>query len=236
MDGQFLIYGLFDPRNDELRYVGKSVSGLTRPKAHLFPSQLRAHTHKNNWIKSLQVRDMKPEVVILEETNRESLQELEKCAIQHYREMGFRLTNLTDGGEGCTGRKLSPEARAKISAAQKGRVRSEETRKKTSESQKKRFQANPVSEEQLLKMRIGLASRSPGESQAAHKRAAKALAESNHNRIWSEESRKKLSESNKTRRAMPPNPATFSAETKAKMSASAKARWERNRLAKGLEA
>lgn len=40
------------------------------------------------------------------------------------------LVNLTDGGDGTTGRKPSLETRAKLSAAQSGRTRSKETRAK----------------------------------------------------------------------------------------------------------
>jgi len=32
--GEILIYGLRDPRTDEYRYIGKSTSGLNRPKSH----------------------------------------------------------------------------------------------------------------------------------------------------------------------------------------------------------
>jgi hypothetical protein len=45
--------------------------------------------------------------------------------IASLREQGVGLVNLTDGGEGSSGYVASPEARAKISAAHKGRIHSD---------------------------------------------------------------------------------------------------------------
>lgn len=50
----------------------------------------------------------------------------EREVIAVLRANGARLTNLTDGGEGCLGMVLSPESRAKLSAAQRGRKHSPE--------------------------------------------------------------------------------------------------------------
>jgi hypothetical protein len=33
-NGPFILYGLFDPRGWELRYVGKSSSGVRQPNIH----------------------------------------------------------------------------------------------------------------------------------------------------------------------------------------------------------
>lgn len=38
LKSKFLIYGLTDPITDELRYIGRSSSGLNRPRQHLAPS------------------------------------------------------------------------------------------------------------------------------------------------------------------------------------------------------
>ncbi len=205
MRGSFIVYGLFDPRTDTLRYVGKSASGMTRPKAHLFPSQLLRHNRRTAWIKSLAAENLAPEIVVLgEAANAESLPELEKLAIAHYREMGFDLVNGTDGGEGTLGRKLSPEAKAKISAAQKGRKRSPETLEKQRISAVARFAANPVTEEQLEKMRAGLQSRSPEERLAHSKSMSRATAASNRTRVWTVEARARLSEAKKASGQKPP--------------------------------
>jgi hypothetical protein len=228
MASQFIIYGLLDPRTDELRYVGKSASGMVRPKAHCFPSQLRHHNRRVAWIKSLLAADVKPEIAVLEEVeNAESLPELEKLAIQHYRSMGFDLVNGTDGGEGTLGRKLSAEARAKISAARKGWCPSDDTRRRMSEGQKHRA---PFSEEHLSHLTD--AQRLRRDTTNVSEETKRKIAAWNIGRKMSDEAKAKMSAANKARAAKPPSPSTFSADVKAKMSASAKARWERYRLMK----
>lgn len=133
-DSRFIIYGLFDPRDGgELRYIGRSTSGLRRPNSHCTPGSLRkdGFSHKGNWIRQLLALDLKPEVVVLEVfPNSDPLSEMERQAIELYRSMGFRLVNATDGGEDGSPGPLSPETRAKISRAAKGRVISEEQRRK----------------------------------------------------------------------------------------------------------
>lgn len=44
----------FNPRNNEIRYIGKTSSDLKkRLNGHLSKKELRDNTHKNNWIKVL---------------------------------------------------------------------------------------------------------------------------------------------------------------------------------------
>lgn len=50
----------------------------------------------------------------------------EKEMIKFFREEGFKLCNMTDGGEGASGLKQSPEHRSKMSAAHKGKTLSPE--------------------------------------------------------------------------------------------------------------
>lgn len=216
--GQNIIYGLFDPRNGELRYVGKSTSGFRRIHSHTAASNLKPSTKKNNWIKSLLSQGLAPEGVVLEECgNRESLPILEKLAIAHYRSQGFDLLNHTDGGEGTCGRVMPEDGRKRISEAMKKRVISDETRKRMSEGQKRRVRTDRDLEviERLKKSRLG-ATNSILQKQKT--------VESNKTREWSEESKAKLSETNKRLGKKPPHPSTFSEETKAKMVESQKRR------------
>ena len=62
------------------------------------------------------------------------LPNIEKIVIKNFRDLGFEVLNLTDGGEGTLGYtyKKTDEAKMKLSKALKGRVVSEETRKKLS--------------------------------------------------------------------------------------------------------
>ncbi len=121
---KFLIYGLFDPRTEELRYVGKSCSGLERPRQHIKPRLLKARTHKNSWLKSLLSEGLRPEIDVLEEhAGPETLNEAERFFIAYFRGIGCRLTNGTDGGDGVSaGRIQSLEEKAKRSASLMGHV------------------------------------------------------------------------------------------------------------------
>lgn len=119
---------------------------MERPLQHAQASFLRrdGRTRKAAWIRRLLALDLKPEVVILEEyQSGEGLGDLECAAIAHYRSMGFDLTNGTDGGDGCPGRRhtpdsiekmrrrvFTPEHRAKLSAAKKGKPKSEAHKEK----------------------------------------------------------------------------------------------------------
>ena len=67
------------------------------------------------------------------ESEQQALQD-EIQQIAQLRADGFRLVNLTDGGEGVAGKTVSPETRAKLSAANKGKPLSLECRKRMSES------------------------------------------------------------------------------------------------------
>ena len=131
-----VIYGLIDPNTGELRYIGKTYNIRRRFGAHYTPSNLRAPTHKNNWLRRLLTTNQKPEVWIIE-THPEyaDLYDAEIELIAYYRSIGARLTNATPGGDGLwPGYQASPETRAKISAAGRGRIQSGETRRKIAQS------------------------------------------------------------------------------------------------------
>lgn len=119
---KFLIYGLVDPETDQIRYIGKSSNGLERPKSHFEPANTRKKRHIYNWIRGLAQRGLKPEILVLEEFEDASmLYEVEHWFISYFRFIGCNLTNLSDGGPGCSGPK-SETTKAKISAALKGRI------------------------------------------------------------------------------------------------------------------
>ena len=72
--------------------------------------------------------------------------EAEKELINKFRRQGFILTNLTDGGEGISGFKFTPESKLKISVKRTGSAASGETKLKMSQSSKLRFERCGVSE------------------------------------------------------------------------------------------
>ena len=122
-----LVYGLIDPRTGELRYVGKSCSGLARPRQHLCPKQSPV-THRGSWITGLLRDGMKPEIEIIEvHDSASSLADAERFWIAYFRFVGCRLTNHTDGGDGVVGHLHSTEAKAKIRARRKLQVMKKHT-------------------------------------------------------------------------------------------------------------
>lgn len=138
---KFLIYGLIDPRDGQLRYVGKSTNGLERPRHHSYPSVLLVEkTYKANWLRQLLAEGLKPDIEVLEvHETAESLSEAEQHFIAYFRFVGCRLTNLTIGGDGCVGRIPTIEHREKISKANRGRKYGPETLKKMSDAARRQF-------------------------------------------------------------------------------------------------
>ncbi len=132
------IYVLKDPRTNEVRYIGFTDNPKRRLAAHLTTCNSERN-HKANWVRSLVNLALRPTLEIIEETN--SPVEREMFWIKHYRALGARLTNSTDGGEGvlnpslenrakkraaALGRKHTPETLAKMRAANLGKVFTEE--------------------------------------------------------------------------------------------------------------
>lgn len=128
MTKNFIVYGLVDPRDGQIRYIGKSSYGMSRPLQHKAPHSLaKDKTYKGHWIRQLLSLGLVYSVVVLRNctTNEESCQ-AEKEEIKKAKENGFQLTNLTDGGEGVCGRKVSEKQKEKM----RGRNVSESTRVK----------------------------------------------------------------------------------------------------------
>ncbi len=129
-----VIYGLFDPRTRELRYIGKSERGFSRLSKHLYSKELKANNHKVHWIKSLLKEGLTPEMRILKVCSKsENLGECEKAFISFHKSQGVNLVNSTCGGEG-GGCIPSAETRKKLAQAKLGTKHSEETKKKMSQS------------------------------------------------------------------------------------------------------
>lgn len=125
------IYGLYDPRTLELRYIGKTVNPEIRLEKHIqeAKSSLSHNPHKDRWIRQLLSNNLKPTLIIIGKCTENNWQEVEKEYINTARERGIRLTNLADGGMGASagrnnprfGKSLSQEAKDRISQANKGK-------------------------------------------------------------------------------------------------------------------
>jgi GIY-YIG catalytic domain/NUMOD3 motif len=118
------IYALCEPDNLVVRYVGKTVCLEQRYGEHLRETH---KTYKCNWVQSLLNTGRMPVIIELECVPAgEGWADRERRWITYYRELGFPLTNLTDGGEGTSGMAKSDEHRAKISASHQGKKMSPE--------------------------------------------------------------------------------------------------------------
>ena len=168
-DGMVSIYGLIDPRDNQLRYVGKAINLSSRLRAHL--SEARRWTdHKANWIKSILHDGLKPDIFIIEDVKESIWQETERFWISYFRYIGCNLINRTIGGEGWT----NP---------------TEEDRKKSSqlrsESRKRYATTHPEEIKRIAQSRLGY---------KHNEETKRKIGEANKKRIWREESKKKTSE------------------------------------------
>lgn len=211
------VYALIDPRDMEVRYIGKTVRGGQRILEHTQSSTLaREETWKARWIRSLLGAGHVPLIQILHAPSEEELDACEIAWIAFARSESWALTNLTDGGEGALhpspeaaekkrkammGHAVSAETRAKISAANKiahtrpetkERMRAVIAASKSPEAIEKIRQANlgrKASEETRALMSRNRKLRPP--ASAEHR---KNLSEAGKGRVFSEESRAKISE------------------------------------------
>lgn len=130
------IYGLIDPRDNELRYIGfTSISLKRRLITHLSPSALKKNTHKNNWVKSILYEKIKPEIFLIQKTDKENWEFDEQWNIQYFKAIGCRLTNECSGGRGFYD--ISDAIKKKMSDSHKGAKNSFYGKKHTEESKRK---------------------------------------------------------------------------------------------------
>lgn len=128
-----IIYALHHDESDYV-YIGKSSKGIQRPKDHGKVGNLNSKSHLPvvRWIRKRRSTGQDYQISILEEhDSAESLNDSERFYIAYFRSLGIPLLNCTDGGDGSVG--LTPEIRARISEARKGRKLSEEHKKKIAE-------------------------------------------------------------------------------------------------------
>lgn len=224
------IYGLYDPRTEELRYIGKTNDPRERMWNHCNPKQA-GRTHRDFWIKLLRSLNLEPVMRILEvieNSNDHDWQDRERFWISHYRATGARLTNHDSGGR--SGMRKCASTIEKMRQKALGRVMSREAVEKMKATKKSKF-----SEETRERMRQAQLGKKHSE-EAREKRSA-----SMKGHAVSEETRRKISEANKVslrnyyaslppkppRAKVPPKPRAprvVSLETREKLSAALKGR------------
>lgn len=121
------IYGLVDPRDGKVRYVGRTAQPLNkRLRGHFYKRRVSSHTRRDHWIALLLSMDIKPDIRCLAVVNDNGF-EAERWWISKLKSLGMDLVNAHEGGGGCIPgvkppkRSVSPEVRARISAKLKGR-------------------------------------------------------------------------------------------------------------------
>lgn len=138
MDIPVFIYGLVDPKTNELRYVGKSVNPLVRLRKHI--SERNVHdTYKDRWLRKLYDLSIKPELIIIDEVKHNQWQFWERFYINYFKSIGCSLTNTTIGGDeppSTKGRKHTDDTRQKMSESKKGKPIPWLNKKRTEKHQK----------------------------------------------------------------------------------------------------
>ncbi len=115
------IYTLKDPITHAIKYIGKTKVSLNkRLKGHIDECLLKTKPRKSykiNWIKNLLKQNLKPIIEELDTIESEDWEWLEQYWISQFKNWGFKLTNMTDGGEGNKNQIFSEETNIKRSKA-----------------------------------------------------------------------------------------------------------------------
>lgn len=109
----WVVYTLHDPRNpEEIRYVGKTHQNppRLRLKHHLGDARgTVCQTHCIRWVRQVLKDGVRPVMTIIENGVGKGWVEAEIKWIKFYRDQGMPLTNLTDGGDGTLGYRVTDE-------------------------------------------------------------------------------------------------------------------------------
>jgi hypothetical protein len=227
------IYVLSDPETpDDVRYVGVTHHSLKRRlSVHLARSKGMTY-HSARWVRKVVSSGVVPLITAIHTGEGDSWGSVEAWWIQWHRERGYRLTNITNGGEGTPGRVTSPETRAKLSISLKGVRRSAEYRAKSSVA----HTGYRHSDAAKMKMRVA----STGRRHSADVRAK--MSASAKGRQFSADTRAKLRSAQEGKKLSIETRAKIGAaakglkrspETRARMSVAAKAACARRRLKNG---
>lgn len=91
------IYGLSDPRDGRVRYIGKARDSRRRLSTHVRDSR-RRNTPVYRWIRKLLRQGVRPSLVIIEVVRESEWQNAERRHIAEHRKKS-RLLNVANGGD-----------------------------------------------------------------------------------------------------------------------------------------
>lgn len=222
MNGKFYIYEHWRSDTNVCFYVGKGsgdrVQKISRRNRH--HKSIVEHLSRCGWF--VEVR------IVSHFLNEADALAAEVERIAFWRASGISLVNATDGGEGTSGFKHTDQSREKMSKARTGlpgrktmlgKKLSEEAKKKISIASKGRVKTD---EERANISRAKKGSKSPFKGLSRDRAVVEKIALSLRGRKLSEEHKKKLCEARKNR----PPP---SAETRVKLSAASMRRWDKRK-------
>lgn len=142
---KYKIYTLNEPCSNIIRYVG--LTGQTIKQRFYDHYKCTVKTHKADWIRSVKKRGLRPKIRIIESgLTLDEAKKQEIYYISKYKELGYDLTNGTNGGDGMFN--PSAEVREKMGNAHRGKklsaqqiegIRKRNTGLKRTPEQKKRM-------------------------------------------------------------------------------------------------
>lgn len=197
------------------------MSGYERPRAHRSPSSLKHPVPVAYWVKKLLAAGRMYEITVLEQcTDRLELANAEQFYIAYFRAIGARLLNITDGGEGCSGRRMSPAERTAVAQRFSGKPLSSAHRERLSIAAKRRY-SDPRELDRLRSLGRNMSQSTRDKMALAHRgtkyTAKQFLAHRNHWTILGE-SRRGVKRSPETIAKMSAALRNPSPETRAKLS------------------
>lgn len=102
---EIFIYTLTDPRDNMVKYVGKTNNIEKRFKEHIYESKNhKIKTKKKNWIRKLCNLNLLPLIDIIKVCNYDNYQYWEEFYIKKYKKNGCNLHNFDDKGVGSSGK------------------------------------------------------------------------------------------------------------------------------------
>lgn len=116
MSQDIIVYGLRDPRTNQIRYIGRSSSWTTRPDQHRRDARRPSdQSPKSVWIRELIDAGLDYEMIVMEQCDtREASMDAERKWIAEGWRLGWPLFNRTHAPSGAT--YVSAETREKIAA------------------------------------------------------------------------------------------------------------------------
>jgi group I intron endonuclease len=147
MSGLYLVYAHVRPDTGNIFYVGK---GTTR--------RVRQSANRNlHWHRIVKKCGRFEAIILHDGLDEQTALTVEVDEIKRLRELGFKLANLTDGGDGISGYRHSKEAKEKMSLSQKGRPAPNKGVTPSDEARKRMSQAKlgrKLTPEHCAKLRI----------------------------------------------------------------------------------